>query len=143
MFGVAFNHVLCPEDAEDIVQNAGMRMLSQREVPEDERGFAYTIVDHEAHDYLDKESAVKRDRRRTEPWDSDNPLHHPVAPSAEEVALRRIELASIVEQASPLLLMHAVGFTDAELSGMTSLHVDTVDSRISKERKRLRKSEQQ
>lgn len=139
MFGVAFNHTLCPEDAEDVVQNAGMRMLSQQCVPQDERGFAYTLVDHEAHDYLDQASAAKRDRSRTDSWNPDNPLHHPVAPSAEDVALRNIDLASILGNVSPLLLMHAAGFTDTELSEKMSLHIDTVDSRIRDERKRLRR----
>ncbi|MBI3069935.1 MAG: sigma-70 family RNA polymerase sigma factor [Candidatus Levybacteria bacterium] len=121
-----------PQDAEDIVQSAGIRMLSQRIDPVDERGFAYTIVDHEAHTFLDHEGAQKRNRGKTEPIDPSNPSHQRVAPSAEQTALQRME----IREADPLARLNGAGYTVREIAEATGMNLHTVSSHIDRWRKK-------
>lgn len=89
MFGVAFNHVHNRDDAEDIVQNASIRLIQQRTTPEpkDRRGLAYTLADHSAHEFMDATRAKCRDVRQTDRLDLSNTAHHPLAQSAEDAVI--------------------------------------------------------
>lgn len=132
MFGVAFNHTRSPQDAEDIVQDTGMRMLSQRQEPTDERGFTYTLANHEAHGFLDHKNAGKRDERKTVPLDPSNPAHHRLVPSAEQTALQRME----IREADPLARLNGAGYTVREIAEATGMNLHTVSSHIDRWRKK-------
>lgn len=132
MFGVAFNHARKPQDAEDIVQNAGARMVSQRQEPADERGLVYTLVNHEAHGFLDYKKAERRDERKTVPLDPSNPTHHRLVPSAEQTALQQME----IREADPLARLNGAGYTVREIAEATGMNPHTVSSHIDRWRKK-------
>lgn len=130
MVNVALRHTPNRDEAEDIVQNAAIKLISQQTLPADERGLAYTVTNHAAYDFFDSENAKKRDRRKTELLDEGISKHHQSSPSAEEEALNRLYLKEVISIAPQEVLALACGYTMREISEKLNLHPECVSSRI-------------
>lgn len=135
MFGIAFNRVYKVEASEDIVQEAGLRLMQQRTMPDDERGLAYTVASHSASEYIEREHRHCRDSRKTEPLDTANPAHHPPAPSAEREAMARLELLELAKTMPGEVVLSAQGYTLREISDLLGVPKQTAWERIGRWRR--------
>lgn len=78
MFGVALGRTRCPEDAEDVVQEAGILLMRQRTEPADERALAYTAVDYSERNLRQQRAARRRGGAgQAGRGDRRPPLEHP------------------------------------------------------------------
>lgn len=134
MVGVVLGSTGNVEDAEDVAQEASIRMLSQRKGPPDDRAFAYTIVRRESCISFERAHAAKRDAGRTEFMDSSNPLHQRATSSAEETVLAR----ETIREADPYARALGEGYTAREIAQVTGQRENIVYDRAEDWRKRQR-----
>lgn len=124
MFGYAYSCLGNREDAEEVVQNTGIRMMTQREDPPDERAFAFTLVRHEVLGFLQYQHRQMRDSRLTVPLNSK--AHDKPVESAEEAVLKR----ESIEESDAYARAFGEGYTGREIAEHTRMHEKAIYDRV-------------
>lgn len=123
MMATAYARTGSTQDAEDAIQSAAVRLLraTGRDYPS--KLLAYLVTNSAALRIIDN-------RCQHECLDSQPPYTYRTSPSAERVAMGRIELEKTLERAPWEVRMFAAGYSLLELSDISGLNIQTIHSRI-------------
>lgn len=131
MLKLAYGHTRSVPEAQEVVQECSLRMLnSQSEANLPDRSIAYKVAEQSSHKFLQSLRAECRDYRKIEPLDLENPHHHPTVPSAEDEALKKMELEEALKTTPWEVRMAAYGYSLREISRLTKLPEQTIYYRV-------------
>lgn len=139
LYRIAYRFLQDTEDAEDIVQEAYIRLWSKRdslELLENAEAFAIIIVRNMCLDFL------RKNKREFHPYDLEMPDRECFTKQMEiEDQIRQVE--SIMDsfpkqQRMVMLLKHWDGFSDEEIEQITGLSRANIKMIISRARKKIR-----
>jgi DNA-directed RNA polymerase specialized sigma24 family protein len=124
MFGVAYGRLRNRDSAEDAVQDAALILMRQRLLSGDGRAVAYTAVDYATRAIVDRERYRMHSRLDVEEVDG---IH--CVPSAERVAMARIDLEGVA-RACPPAVMAGMGYRVGEIAAAMGVSASALYSRI-------------